>query len=41
MRTLITKMTSFNMKERLQDYGEALTLYDKMIVKGTTKTREQ
>lgn len=41
MRTLIAKMTSFNMKERLQDYGEALTLYDKMIVKGTTKTRKQ
>jgi serine/threonine protein kinase len=41
MRTLIAKMTSFNMKERLQDYDEASTLYDKMIVKGTTKTRKQ
>jgi serine/threonine protein kinase len=41
MRTLIAKMTSFNMKERLQDYDEALTLYDKMILKGSTKTRKQ
>lgn len=38
MHALFAKMTSFNMQERLQDYSEALTLYDKAI-KTSKKTR--
>jgi hypothetical protein len=39
MRVLLANMTSFNMQTRLQDYGEALTLYDNII--GTSKNKKK